>query len=99
MVNLCDEYGGPRAAYDSLGIVQLRLPTVDHFESTPRQLKEGVDFIAGFRARGEKVYVHCKAGHGRAAAMTLAWLIHTHPDEPLKASKASYTINYDISML
>lgn len=35
-----------------------------------------MDFIKEHKERGEKVYVHCKAGHGRAAAVALCWLMH-----------------------
>lgn len=28
----------------------------------------------------KRVYVHCRAGHGRSAAVALAWLMYKHPD-------------------
>ena len=80
VVNMCSEYAGPQAAYRELGIKQLRLPTTDHFEPSLQSLTEAVRFIEDCKARGDKVYIHCKAGHGRAAAVTLAWLLHSNKD-------------------
>jgi len=37
-------------------------------------LKRACNFIEGYRAQGAKVYVHCKAGHGRGGAVALAWM-------------------------
>jgi atypical dual specificity phosphatase len=64
VVNMCDEYCGPLAGYETYGIAQLRLNTVDHYESNLKQLVAGVEFIRDYQLRGEKVYIHCKAGHG-----------------------------------
>ena len=41
--------------------------------------KTAVSFIREHQARGEKVYVHCRAGHGRSAAATFAWLLYQDP--------------------
>jgi len=79
VVNMCAEYQGPKDEYAKLGIKQLRLPTVDHFEPTVECMREAVKFIADHKARGEKVLVHCKAGHGRAASIALCWLGHENP--------------------
>ncbi len=62
VVNMCYEYGGPQASYDRLKIQQLRLRVVDHFEPSADQLNEAVRFISDYKSRGERVYVHCKAG-------------------------------------
>jgi atypical dual specificity phosphatase len=32
VINLCEEYRGPRRKYKELGIEELYLPTTDHFE-------------------------------------------------------------------
>lgn len=82
VINMCLEYRGPERSYEKLGITQLRLPTVDHFESSPEQLEEAIRFIESHQKRGERVYVHCKAGHGRAAAVALCWMAHEHPEIP-----------------
>mmetsp|Transcript_60334 Transcript_60334/g.127777 ORF Transcript_60334/g.127777 Transcript_60334/m.127777 type:complete len:263 (+) Transcript_60334:33-821(+) len=77
VVNMQDEYAGPLASYDSLGVRQLHLPTLDHYEPTLEDLRSACAFIDEHRARGEKVYVHCKAGHGRGAAVALAWMAYS----------------------
>lgn len=81
VINMCYEYPGPKAHYLDLGIKQLRLPTVDHFEPKPEYYEEAVKFIQQFKEKGEKVYVHCKAGHGRAASVAFAWLLHENPKQ------------------
>ena len=32
-------------------------------------------FIAEYKQQGQKVYVHCKAGHGRGGGVAFAWLM------------------------
>lgn len=74
-INMCDEWCGPLNKYASLGWEQLWLRCVDHEEPTLQQLHQAVDFIHTHRAQGNGVYIHCKAGHGRAAAVAFAWLV------------------------
>ena len=80
VINLCEEFRGPGRQYSRLGMEELWLPTVDHFEPSVASLRAAVDFIAGHKERGEKVYVHCKAGHGRSAAVVFCWLASQRPD-------------------
>lgn len=87
VVNMCHEYSGPQSAYAGLGIRQLRLPTVDHFEPSVEHIEEAVKFIKFYKDRGEKVYVHCKAGHGRAACVALCWMLAE--DEELSPKEAN----------
>ena len=89
VVNMCHEYSGPQGAYASLGIRQLRLPTVDHFEPTVENIEEAIKFIKYYKDRGEKVYVHCKAGHGRAACIALCWMLY---DDPKLSAKEANSI-------
>mmetsp|Transcript_5539 Transcript_5539/g.11478 ORF Transcript_5539/g.11478 Transcript_5539/m.11478 type:complete len:432 (+) Transcript_5539:93-1388(+) len=79
VVNMCDEYHGPVSSYRKLGIEHLRLPTVDHFEPSVDDLKRAVSFIQKHESQGSKVYVHCRAGHGRSAAAVFAWLLYKEP--------------------
>ena len=65
-------------------MLHLRLPTTDHFESTVADLEKAVNFIAEHAALGKKVYVHCRAGHGRSAAVAFAWLLSKNPDADLQ---------------
>lgn len=84
VVNMCYEYSGPVTEYEKLGIKQLYLPTCDHFEPSVANMKSAVDFIQYHKKKGEKVYVHCKAGHGRAASIALCWLIAENKDQSPK---------------
>lgn len=80
VVNMCTEYSGPESYYADLGITQLRLPTVDHYEPTVDYMKDAVEFIESFAKKGEKCMVHCKAGHGRGASIALCWVMYSNPD-------------------
>ncbi|KAL3764305.1 hypothetical protein ACHAWU_004117 [Discostella pseudostelligera] len=79
VINMCDEYRGPIYSYKRLGIEHLRLPTVDHFEPSVEDLKKAVSFIQKHEHQGGRVYVHCRAGHGRSAAAVYAWLLYKEP--------------------
>lgn len=76
VVNMCYEYEGPVSSYKELGIKQLHLPTVDHTEPSVESIQKAVAFIEQCQKDGQKVLVHCKAGHGRGASVALAWMIH-----------------------
>jgi atypical dual specificity phosphatase len=58
---------------------------VDHFESTVDDLERAVNFIRKHQDNGSKVYVHCRAGHGRSAAVVFAWLMSKDPQADLVA--------------
>lgn len=82
VVNMCSEYRGPRSAYAKLGMEQLWLPTTDHFEPSVADMERAVEFIDKHVKRGHKVYVHCKAGHGRSAAVAMCYLMHRDRKTP-----------------
>lgn len=99
---MCEEYSGPLKQYKNIGMKSLHLPTVDHFEPSVADMEEAIHFIKTFQQsttdeNGEKVpakvYVHCRAGHGRSAAIVLAWLLSKDPNANLKE------LNDDLSKL
>lgn len=53
---------GPVVEYESVGIQQLRLPTVDTTSPSLEAVSAGVEFIAEFTQQnpGKKVFIHCK---------------------------------------
>ncbi len=51
------------------------LPTIDDDSPSPAHFQKGVDFIHAQIAAGGKVYIHCKAGVGRAPTLAAAYLI------------------------
>lgn len=55
----------------------LWLPVRDHRAPTQAQLAVGVRTLAALVAAGERVYVHCKNGHGRAPTLVAAYCILT----------------------
>ena len=51
------------------------LPTVDETAISAEHLKRGIKFIHDAVERGEKVYIHCSAGVGRAPTLVAAYFI------------------------
>jgi len=82
VVNCQAEYSGPCTQYVNKGIVQLRIPTVDHHEPSVLDMERAVEFIGKHVAKGETVYIHCKAGHGRAGAIAFCWLLQRFGESP-----------------
>lgn len=75
VVNMCEEYAGPAAAYARLGIEQLHVPTIDFTPPSLGDVRRAVAFMRDHIARGGGVYVHCKAGRARSATVVLCWLV------------------------
>ncbi|XP_038620480.1 phosphatidylglycerophosphatase and protein-tyrosine phosphatase 1 [Tachyglossus aculeatus] len=72
--------------WEAVGVEQLRLSTVDLTGiPTLENLQKGVQFLLKHRARGNSVYVHCKAGRSRSATMVAAYLIELHKYSPEEA--------------
>eukprot|EP00397_Hematodinium_sp_SG-2012_P044025 GEMP01049071.1.p1 GENE.GEMP01049071.1~~GEMP01049071.1.p1 ORF type:complete len:220 (+),score=36.14 GEMP01049071.1:121-780(+) len=81
VVNMQSEYCGPVEMYKMAHINQLRLPVDDHIEPSVEVMRKGIEFI---EQTSGCAYVHCKAGHGRGAAMALAWLTYKNPERSLE---------------
>jgi protein-tyrosine phosphatase len=57
-----------------LALEYLNLQILDLTAPTSAQLRAAVDFISAHRETGA-VYVHCKIGYSRSAAVVAAWLL------------------------
>lgn len=88
VINLCEEYRGPVKQWRKLGAEELYLPTTDHFEPSREDLLSALSFIKRHQAMGNRVYVHCRAGHGRSGAVVFAWLMMQDPDADLEQLNA-----------
>ena len=88
VVNACDEYRGPRAAYRRHGIAQLHVPIIDFAEPTAEQVDSALAFLREHTAAGSGVLVHCKAGRGRSATLVLCWLVAERGLDPEEAQRA-----------
>lgn len=51
------------------------LPTIDDDAPSMEHLQEGIKFITDAVERGEKVYIHCAGGIGRAPTMAAAYFV------------------------
>lgn len=87
VVNTCEEYRGPIGKYDSVGIEQLRVPTVDFTHPSLDTVVKGVEFIERKIEEGGKVYVHCKAGRGRSATVVMGYLMKRYNLTPQEAQE------------
>lgn len=87
VINMCAEYKGPCHAYYVYNIQQIRFPTVDSTAPTLESIKKAVELIRKVEMSGEKVFVHCKAGMGRSAAIMLCHLVANESMKPSEAFK------------
>ena len=85
VINTCEEYPGPVKTYKKHAIDQLRIPVLDYCSPTAEQIENGLEYIQRQKERGNKVYVHCKAGRGRSATIALCWLIRSRDLSPSDA--------------
>ncbi|MEZ6134367.1 MAG: dual specificity protein phosphatase family protein [Pirellulaceae bacterium] len=75
VVNMCEEYPGPKVEYGRLGIEQLWLPTTDFHHPAAEHVELGANFIEQHVQADGKVYVHCKAGRARSATIVCWWFV------------------------
>ncbi|KAI8977319.1 protein-tyrosine phosphatase-like protein [Mycotypha africana] len=80
IVNLCAEFPGYQKLYRRLQITQIRLETPDFAIPNLDTLLNGVEKIVEMKKRKPKsmIYLHCKAGRGRSAAMAICYLLRTY---------------------
>ena len=75
-----------------LRLAYLNLQVLDLTAPTPAQLRTGADFISAHRDTGA-VYVHCKIGYSRSAAVVGAWLLDAGlaatPEEAIASIRAA----------
>ncbi len=58
-----------QTALASAAIVELRLPLIDFGNLPIEQLQDAVEAVVGWLRAGERVYLHCRAGWQRSAAV------------------------------
>ena len=58
--------------------------------------KSAISFIKRHEAHGNRVYVHCRAGHGRSAAAVFAWLMYKDPNLELQLLNAQLRKQRDV---
>ncbi len=63
----------------------LWLPAGDGLAPSLEQLQMGVEFIRAAIEAGKGVFVHCKAGQGRAPLLCACYLLYTEDLKPLQA--------------
>jgi len=85
VINMCQEYPGPKEAYKQHNIEQLWLPTVDFNPPSIEAVQKGVEFLHQKTKQNQRVYVHCKAGRARSATIVICWLVKHRGMNPEQA--------------
>jgi len=85
VINMCQEYPGPKEAYQQHNIDQLWLPTVDFNPPSLEAVQKGVEFLHQKTKQNQRVYVHCKAGRARSATIVICWLVKHRGMSPEQA--------------
>ncbi|CAF1621126.1 unnamed protein product, partial [Didymodactylos carnosus] len=75
VLNMCAEYNGPCKTYEKYNIKQLHLPTVDCTAPSVYTIERAVKFMNEAYVNNKKIFVHCKVGMGRSAAIVLCHLV------------------------
>lgn len=87
VVNACLEYAGPIEAYERAGIEQCHIPTLDYSPPSSADVARALAFMREVIAKGDDVYVHCKAGRGRSATVVMCYLIADRGMSPEEAQR------------
>ncbi|CAO3657932.1 unnamed protein product [Rhizopus stolonifer] len=87
VINLCQEFPGYENVYKELKIEQIRLETPDFCIPTIETIQYGVQKMMGIeqKIKGASIYLHCKAGRGRSAAIAMCYLLTRYQLNPAQA--------------
>lgn len=64
--------------WETYGIGVEHIEAVDFVPLTKEHIGRGVGYLARMLEEGHTVYVHCRAGRGRSAAIVIAYLMEYH---------------------
>ncbi|GAA5804283.1 hypothetical protein HPULCUR_009770 [Helicostylum pulchrum] len=80
VINLCSEFPGYEKLYKELNITQIRLETPDFCIPSLDSIESGINQIVTLKQQLPKssIYLHCKAGRGRSAAIAICYLLRTY---------------------
>lgn len=81
VLDLTAEFSEPPALR---ALTYCNIPLLDLTAPTPRELKQATQFIGQQIAAGATVYVHCKVGYSRTAAVVGAYLLASHGTSSLE---------------
>ena len=87
VVNTCEEYDGPVQEYQTHGIEQFRMPTIDFTHPGFDDVCGAVAFIEKHVEQNHVVYIHCKAGRARSATVAICWLMKSRQISADEAQK------------
>jgi atypical dual specificity phosphatase len=73
---MCAEFPGYERLYHELNIKQIRLETPDFTLPSLHAIHTAINEIT--QSSSSTVYLHCKAGRGRSAAVALCYLLRTY---------------------
>lgn len=112
VLDLTAEFSAP-SVFRSLAYCNV--PVLDLTEVSTQQLRQTTSFIAQHAVHGGVVYVHCKVGYSRSAAVMAAWLLEsgqaasgeqaleilrrTRPGIVLRPEVSAAVRKYEVSML
>ncbi|KAJ9470847.1 putative dual specificity protein phosphatase DSP8 [Diplonema papillatum] len=75
VINCCEEYVGPEDVYERHEVAHIRLNCIDFCDVPLEKIVAAVDFMERKSPSSDAaVYVHCKAGKGRAVTVATAYL-------------------------
>ncbi len=69
IINLCEEYDGPKRQYERLGIEELKIPTTDHFEPELEDIMKAVEFIQSYKDSNDEYDEEYGSDHAVVSAV------------------------------
>ncbi|CAM0137284.1 unnamed protein product [Umbelopsis sp. WA50703] len=85
---MCAEFPGYRSLYEELGIRQICLETADYSVPTLEDIQHGAAILVDAAEKNQgTIYLHCKAGRGRSAAIALCYLLRRYQLNPHDAQR------------
>lgn len=82
VVNLVSEKSFPFSVSKRLDV-----PLMDFAHPDKASISPAIDFIDTCLAKGDTVYVHCRAGKGRSATVVMCWLVSRLGMDPITAQE------------
>ena len=74
VINCCEEYSGPITLYDKHNVSYFNLNCLDFCDVPLDKIEATMNHISSLVDPHPVIYIHCKAGRGRAVTIATAWL-------------------------
>eukprot|EP01060_Flectonema_neradi_P013395 TRINITY_DN20165_c0_g1_i1.p1 TRINITY_DN20165_c0_g1~~TRINITY_DN20165_c0_g1_i1.p1 ORF type:complete len:259 (+),score=33.41 TRINITY_DN20165_c0_g1_i1:37-813(+) len=86
VINCCEEYPGPISIYEQHGVSYFNLNCLDFCDVPLDKIEATMQHLSSLSEPRPIIYIHCKAGKGRAVTIATAWLALKHLEGDTKTA-------------